>query len=108
MHVLPHARFERRGQDLHAKVPIPVTTAVLGGDVSVPTISGTSLRLKIPELTPAGRVFRLKGQGMPTVGKPAERGDLYATVEIQLPDNLSDEERAHYEQLKELRKDLSP
>jgi DnaJ-class molecular chaperone len=100
--VLPHARFERRGQDLHVKVPVPVTTAVLGGDVSVPTISGTSLRLKIPELTPAGRVFRLKGHGMPTVGKAAERGDLYATVELQMPASLSDEERVHYEELKKL------
>ena len=96
----PHARFERRGQDLHTRVPVPVTTAVLGGEVSVPTLAGSSLRLKIPELTANNRVFRLRGHGMPTVGKPDERGDLYATVDVQLPSSLSEDERRHYEALR--------
>jgi len=100
--VLPHARFERRGQDLYTRVTVPVTSAVLGGDVSVPTLSGSTLRLKVPELTSSGRVFRLRGHGMPTVGKPDERGDLYATVEIHVPSGLSPEERTHYEELKRL------
>jgi DnaJ-class molecular chaperone len=96
----PHAKFERRGQDLHTRVPVPVTTAVLGGEVSVPTLTGSTLRLKVPELTANGRVFRLRGHGMPTVGKPDERGDLYATIDVQLPSSLSPEERKHYEALK--------
>jgi curved DNA-binding protein len=100
--LLPHSRFERRGQDLHVRAPVPVTTAVLGGDIGVPTLSGSTLRLKVPELTPAGRVFRLRGHGMPSVGKPDERGDLYATVEIQLPTSLSPEQRRHFEELKKL------
>jgi DnaJ-class molecular chaperone len=100
--LLPHPRFERRGQDLHVKVPVPLTVAVLGGEVSVPTLAGTALRLRIPELTPAGRVFRLRGHGMPAVGKPAERGDLYATVEIEMPAQLTPEERRHYEALRDL------
>lgn len=100
--VLPHSRFERRGQDVHARIAVPVTTAVLGGEVSVPTLSGSTLRLKIPELTGAGRVFRLRGHGMPTVGKPDERGDLYATVEVPIPTSLSLEERQHYEALRAL------
>lgn len=90
--VLPHATFERRGQDLHVKVAVPVTTAALGGEVLVPTISGSNLRLKIPEGTQNGQVFRLRGQGMPAVGKP-ERGDLYATAEIAMPKKLTDRER---------------
>lgn len=105
VHVLPHARFERRGQDLHVRVPVPVTTAVLGGDVSVPTLSDTTLRLKVPALTNGGRVFRLRGHGMPAVGKAAtqeNRGDLYATVDLQLPPQLSDEAREHYEALRRL------
>jgi DnaJ-class molecular chaperone len=81
-------------------VPVPVTTAVLGGEVSVPTLTGSTLRLKVPELTANGRVFRLRGHGMPTVGKPDERGDLYATIDVQLPSSLSPEERKHYEALK--------
>jgi DnaJ-class molecular chaperone len=96
----PHARFERRGQDLYTRVQVPVTTAVLGGEVNVPTLGGSTLRLKVPELTANGRVFRLKGHGMPTVGRAGERGDLYATVDVQLPSSLSEDERRHYEALR--------
>ena len=99
--IRPHPRFERRGQDLYTRVPVPVTTAVLGGEMTVPTLSGSTLRLKVPELTANGRVFRLRGHGLPTVGKPDDRGDLYATVDVQLPASLSDEARKHYEALKE-------
>ena len=100
--VLPHPRFERRGQDLHVRIPVPVTTAVLGGEASVPTLSGSTLRLKVPELTSGGRVFRLRGHGMPAVGKPDERGDLYATVDLQIPSQITAEERKHFEALKAL------
>ena len=61
---------------------VPVTTAVLGGEAEVPTLGGKSLRLKIPPTTQNGQVFRLKGHGMPAVGKPDEHGDLYATVDV--------------------------
>jgi DnaJ-class molecular chaperone len=70
--------------------------------VTVGSISGSTLRLKVPEFTSSGRVFRLRGHGMPGVGKPDERGDLFATVEIKVPAQLSDEEREHYEALKKL------
>jgi curved DNA-binding protein len=97
----PHPVFERKGGDLHAKISLPVTSAVLGGEAQVPTITG-SVRLKIPETTQNGQVFRLKGHGMPAVGKPDERGDLYATVEIQLPRSLTKDQRQHYEALAKL------
>jgi len=100
----PHPIFERQGGDLHAKVAVPVTTAVLGGEAQVPTITGP-VRLKIPETTQSGQVFRLKGHGMPAVGKPDDRGDLYATAEIQLPRSLTKDQRQHYEALKELDKE---
>ena len=100
--VLPHPRFERRGLDLHTRERVPVTIAVLGGEIGVTSISGSTLRLKIPELTRAGRVFRLKGHGMPTVGNPSERGDLYVAVDIDIPAQLSPEERQHYEALQAL------
>ena len=51
------------------------------------------MRLKIPETTQNGQVFRLKGHGMPAVGKPDDRGDLYATVDVQLPRSLTTEQR---------------
>lgn len=101
--VLPHRQFERRGQDLHTTVAVPVATAALGGEVPVPTISGGTLRLKIPELTQNGQVFRLRGHGMPSVGKPEERGDLYATTEIAMPRALSPEARRLYEELGKLK-----
>jgi curved DNA-binding protein len=99
--IRPHPIFERDGNDLRTKVAVPVTTAVLGGEAQVPTITG-SVRLKIPETTQSGQVFRLKGHGMPSVGKADQRGDLYATVEVQLPRSLSKEQREHYEALVKL------
>jgi DnaJ-class molecular chaperone len=101
--VQPHSRFERRGQDLHTRVDVPVTTAVLGGEISVPALSGSTLRLRIPEMTAAGRVFRLRGHGLPDVRRPADRGDLYATTVVQIPSQMSAEERRHYEALRAMK-----
>jgi DnaJ-class molecular chaperone len=102
----PHQLFERKGRDLYVKAPLPVTTAVLGGEVEVPTLSGKTVRLKIPALTQNGQVFRLKGYGMPAVGKNSEeKGDVYARVEIQLPSQLTSEERTHYEALAKLQEE---
>jgi DnaJ-class molecular chaperone len=83
-------------------VQVPLTTAVLGGEVNVQTITGKSLRLKIPPATQNGQVFRLKGHGMPIVGKPTEHGDLFATADVQLPRQLTPEQRAHFEALQRL------
>jgi curved DNA-binding protein len=99
VHLTPDTRFERKGHDLHVTVRVPVTTAVLGGEAEVPNLAGKPLRLKIPPTTQNGQVFRLKGHGMPIVGKPGQHGDVYATVEAELPRQLSPEERQHYEAL---------
>jgi DnaJ-class molecular chaperone len=98
----PDARFERKGRDLHTQVSVPVTTAVLGGEAEVPTVADRPLRLKIPPATQNGQVFRLKGHGMPAVGKPNDRGDLYAAVTVSLPRHLTEEQRRHYEALAKL------
>jgi len=100
----PHPTFERKGHDLYTRVAIPLTAAVLGGEAEVMTLGGKSLRLKIPPTTQNAQVFRLKGHGMPAVGKSDEHGDLYATVDVQLPRHVTAEERAHYEALKKLEK----
>src|SRR5262245_34132788 len=91
----PHQEFERKGRDLYTRVAIPLATAVLGGEADVKTLGGKSLRLKIPVTTQHGQVFRLKGHGMPATGKTDEHGDLYATVEVQLPRELTPEQRKH-------------
>jgi len=98
----PHPDFERKGQDLYVKVPLPVSTAVLGGEAEVRTLTGKPVRLRIPPLTQNAQVFRLKGYGVPKVGKADDRGDLYARVEVQLPADISPAEREHWEALAKL------
>ena len=102
IHMTPDSRFDRKGQDLHTKVRVPVTTAVLGGEADVAYPGGKPIRLRIPPGTQNGQVFRLKGKGMPLIGKPNEFGDLYATVDAELPRQLTPEERVHYEALAKL------
>ena len=101
----PHSRFERRGRDLYVRVAVPVTTAVLGGEAEVPSIDGKHLRLKVPQATQNGQVLRLKGHGMPSVGRDGDRGDLYATIEVRLPRVLTPEQARLYEALKRLEED---
>jgi DnaJ-class molecular chaperone len=99
VNVRPDPRFERRGDDLHEDVDVPLTVAVLGGEVEVPTITARVM-LKIPPLTQNGRAFRLQGLGMPKLNQQA-RGDLHAKVRVRLPDQLDDTQRALFEQLRE-------
>jgi len=99
--VKPHPVFERQGDDLYVKIDIPLTVAALGGEVMVPTLKG-KLALKIPPETQNGRVFRLRGQGMPRLGGSA-RGDLLARANIVLPTRLSPQEKELLRKLSELR-----
>ena len=102
--VRPHQRFERKGNNLHVEVPVPLTDAVLGGEIEVPTLTGKKLALKIPPETQNGKSFRLGKQGMPKLGKKEERGDLYAKVRIVLPTDLTKREKELFEELQSLRK----
>jgi len=97
IHILPDARFTRAGTLLRTTVEVPLATAMLGGEVRVTTPDGRGLLLRIPPETPNGKSFRLRGQGMPQLGKPDKRGDLYAEVSIVLPTNLNDEQRRLFE-----------
>ncbi len=99
--VKPHPLFERRDDDLHVVVAVPLATAMLGGEVLVSTLEG-ELVLKIPAETQNGRVFRLAKQGMPHLGSAA-RGDLLAKVSVVLPAKLSSEEKKLFERLSQLR-----
>lgn len=100
--VLEHNQFRREGDDLHTTVPVDLYTAVLGGKVPVPAIDKT-VRLTIPPETSNGRQFRLSGLGMPKLRSPQERGDLYAEVSVQLPQNLSEQEKELFSELQKLR-----
>ena len=96
--VRPHDLFERDGHDLHARVPVPLTTAALGGDVQVPTLDGTVARIKIPEGTQTGRQFRLRGKGMPVLRSQAF-GDLFVDVFVETPVNLTRKQKELLKQL---------
>jgi len=100
--VIPHSTFERKGDDLYCSVPVGLYTAVLGGEVAVPTLK-SQVMLKIPPETQAGRRFRLKGLGMPNLKNPKLKGDLYAEVRIALPQALSSKEKELFAQLAALR-----
>ncbi len=96
-----HPVFERKDNDLYEDVPVDYLTCALGGEASVPTLSGR-LTVKIPAGTTAGKTFRLAGQGMPIL-KDTKRGDLYARARVQMPDKLSEKETELLNQIRELR-----
>lgn len=99
--VRPHSKFVRKGDDLYAEVPVPLTLVVLGGEVQVNTLKG-EVMLRVPQETQNGNTFRLAGQGMPRLGK-SSRGDLLVKVKVVLPTKLSVEEKELFQRLKELR-----
>ena len=101
--ILPHRRFERDGDDLHTSVNVPLLDAVLGGTATVQTLRG-QIELTLPPETQNGRRFRLTGQGMTRLHDPERRGDLYATVNVELPSNLTQRQRELFEQLREAEK----
>lgn len=88
IHVLPHPILERTGDDLRMELPLEVQDAVAGKQAEVQTLKG-SLKLKIPPMTDNGKVYRLKGQGMPVYGKENEFGDLFVRVSLRLPKDLA-------------------
>ncbi len=95
--MLPHPDFTREGTTLRTKIEVPLAVAVLGGEAQVPTPDGRRLMLRIPPGTPNGKTFRLRGQGMPELGHPERRGDLYAEVSVKLPTHLNEQQRRLFE-----------
>lgn len=99
--VKPHPVFKRLGDDLEVDLEVPLTVAVLGGEVEVPSMRG-KLALKIPPETQNGRLIRLSRQGMPHLGDSAS-GDIIARVHVQLPTGLTSEEKELFQRLRQLR-----
>ena len=100
--VAPHPMFKREGDDLLVDVPVSLASAVLGGEVQVPTLKGSKLALRIPPETQNGKIFKLARQGMPRLGD-TNRGDMLARMAVVLPTNLNDKERALFEQFRSMR-----
>ncbi len=99
--ILAHPRYDRDDMNLRLRQPVDFFTLMLGGEVKVPLLNGKTLRLTIPENTPNGKTFRMRGQGMPRLGKPDERGDLLVVAEAQLPRTLSPRERELVQELQD-------
>lgn len=100
--VKPHEQFTRDGDDLRVQVPVDLYTALLGGEVAVPTLE-RSVVLTVPAGTQNGRTFRLRGLGMPKLKQPDQRGDLLAEVSVKLPSELSAEEKELLQKLRAMR-----
>jgi curved DNA-binding protein len=103
LEVLPHSAFEREGDDLYREVEVDLYTALLGGEVAIPSITGKSVLLAIPPETQNGRTFRLRGQGMPSLSHPERRGDLYVKARVTLPRQLSEREQELFRELASIR-----
>ncbi|HWK08198.1 MAG TPA: J domain-containing protein [Puia sp.] len=95
------SRFRREGNDLHAKLPLDLYTAILGGEITVETLSG-KVKLKVKPETQNDTTMRLKGKGFPIYKKEGEFGDLYVSLEIKLPTGLSEKEKELYRELARL------
>ena len=91
VHVTPHPVFGRNGDALTVTVPVTYGEATLGAEIDVPTLADGTVRLRVPAGTPNGRTFRVKGRG---VGRPGDAGDMLVTIEVAVPQHLSDEAKA--------------
>ena len=91
IHLKPHNIFQRDGEDLHCELTIPFTTAALGGDIEVPTLSGKG-SINIPEGTQTGKTFRLRGKGVKGV-RSSYPGDLYCHVVVETPVRLTEDQK---------------
>ncbi len=108
--VKDHAKFRRQGKNLYVEVEAPLYDAILGGEMTVPTLTG-KLALTIPQGTQNGRRFRLAGQGMPTLSTSANnpksdvkhRGDLFATLKVKLPTKFTEKELDLFKKLRDMR-----
>ena len=100
--VRPHPTFQRKGRDLYREIELSLEDAILGAEVTVPTLSGR-VALTIPAETQNGQRFRMTRQGMPGLNQPNVRGDLYTTVKVVLPTGLTTEEKELVRRLKESR-----
>jgi molecular chaperone DnaJ len=98
--VADHPFFEREENDLYCKFPVNYSTACLGAELDIPTLEG-SAKLKVPAGTPSGKVFRVKGQGVPVLGSHA-RGDLHVEVSVKVPKKLNNDYKALLEKLRNL------
>lgn len=103
IHVKPHPIFKRKDDDLYLDLPVTFIEAALGAKIEVPSLDGASM-MTLPEGTQSGRIFKLKGKGMP-LPKGAGYGDLYVEVQVAVPSKLTQKQRGLVSSLDELYKE---
>ena len=91
--VSPNGSFRREGTGLYTDADVPFEQCILGGETQVRTLDGRTIWVMIPANSQNGQNIRLRGQGMPRLGSPDVKGDLYVTVRPQMPESLTDEQR---------------
>ena len=99
VHILPHERFARLGDNLETVVEVSPAQAVLGSTVEVKTIDGRTVELKVPSGVQHNTALRIPGEGVKRRGRP---GDLLVRVRIAVPRRLSDDEREFYQRILEI------
>ena len=101
--VKPHEIFERDGKNLYCAMPVSITQASLGDEVSVTTLDGRSINVKIPQGTQHGAMIKVSGEGVPTA--LGTKGDLYIQVKIKIPTRLSSKSKELLKQIAEIEGD---
>ena len=105
--VQEHPIFEREGPDLHCRIPVPMTTAALGGEIEAPLLDGGRSRVKVPSGVQSGKQLRLRDKGMPGL-QGGRKGDLYLELAVETPVNLSARQKELLKEFEEAGRDNSP
>ena len=106
--VKPHEIFNREGLDLHCRIPVPMTTAALGGEIEAPLLDGGRTKVKVPAGVQSGKQLRLRAKGMPALQRTDQRGDLYIELMVETPVNLSQRQKELLREFEGERTDNSP
>ncbi len=107
LHVEEHPYFERDGQDLYCAVPVSFTQAVLGADITIDSLDGKKIAIKIPSGTVSGKLLRIKGEGVPFTASPARKGDMYIKIVVQIPQSVSGAQKDLLKKYMELEKPVT-
>ena len=106
LHVDSHPNFERDGYDLYCAVPISITQAALGCDITITALDGKKITIKVPDGTSNGKLLRVRNEGVP-VTNSSKKGDLFVKILVQVPTRLSSKEKELLKQFMELEKPTS-
>ena len=106
--VAEHEIFKRDGLHLHCMIPVPMTTAALGGEIEAPLLDGGRTRVKVPAGVQSGKQLRLRGKGMPALQRPGQHGDMFIELMVETPVNLTARQRELLEEFATVKADNSP